>query len=337
MDLLLDNEEKWKAIPDCFPYEVSDQGRIRNSSSGLIRKLSQKAEYIQVRLLVNKKGVYRSVHKLVAEQFLPPPTDKRKKLVNHKNGNKKDNRAENLEWVSQSENKLHAIHVLGKNKGCERAVIQCDLEDKEIQTFNSLIKAADELKLESRRIGLACRESDEYGGFKWRYAEEKEAEIDLADWKPVPYNDNYLMSKSGQIYSKFSRKLMKIQRAESGYECVCISGGEKVVRKYIHILMAETFLNKPEGTVVNHKDGNKANNHLDNLECVSQSKNILEAVKAGKIAKRVVQCNPKTHESIREYSSIVEAARDHEISHSRISSVLTGEQKTAAKFFWKYA
>lgn len=335
----MDIEQKWLPIPDCPPYEASDQGNIRNSATGKIRKLSQKAEYIQVRLLVNKKEVYRSVHKVVAELFVPRPADPSKKLVNHKNGNKKDNRAENLEWTNQSENRLHAINVLGKNKGCQRSVIQHDLENNEIRTFTSLTEAANELKLNSDKIGTACKKSEEYGGFNWKYKDEYKNISDFSGWKDIPANDKYLISPMGQIYSKFNKRLRKIQLTENGYQCVCLSENKKVVRKYVHILMAETFLIKPEGEgvfVVNHKDGNKSNNVISNLEWVTQSKNILDAVKAGKIVKKVIQCDPDTHDEIREYNSIQEAADDHNISRTGVSQVLTARQKTAAGFFWKY-
>ena len=76
-------------------YEVSNQGRVRNAHTGLVYKGQQKHCY---------------VHNLVATAFVEGWREGLE--VNHKNGVKTDNRAENLEWVTSSENKQHASDVL---------------------------------------------------------------------------------------------------------------------------------------------------------------------------------------------------------------------------------
>ena len=63
------------------------------------------------------KRVY--IHRLVAKAFLPNPENKRD--VNHKNGNTKDNRLENLEWTTHRENTIHGRDVLGLFKNKDKA------------------------------------------------------------------------------------------------------------------------------------------------------------------------------------------------------------------------
>lgn len=62
-----------------------------------------------VGLRKNNKLKGASIHRLVAKAFIPNPENK--KTVNHKNGNKLDNRVQNLEWATQSENNLHCIRA----------------------------------------------------------------------------------------------------------------------------------------------------------------------------------------------------------------------------------
>lgn len=119
----MDNmEEVWRQIVGYENwYEVSNLGRVRSLDRIIIykngRKRKHKSKYLNssscykypivVLYSKNKLGKIFLIHRLVAEHFIPNPN--RKKTVNHKNGNKKDNRAENLEWSSYKENNIHAL------------------------------------------------------------------------------------------------------------------------------------------------------------------------------------------------------------------------------------
>ena len=94
-------------------YEVSNLGRVRNAHTGqIIKPYKQNRGYRLVKL--SYKGFQKDflIHRLVATAFVP---GWRKGLeVNHKNGIKTDNRAENLEWVTHIENHQHARDILLK-------------------------------------------------------------------------------------------------------------------------------------------------------------------------------------------------------------------------------
>lgn len=114
--------EVWKKIPNHPMYEVSSEGRVRSlertvmakNSWGQMRPRKYKSKILRPRkhtqgylrvTLTNQKDEF--VHRMVAIAFL----NKTAEFVNHKNGIKSDNRVDNLEWVTQSENNIHAFNL----------------------------------------------------------------------------------------------------------------------------------------------------------------------------------------------------------------------------------
>jgi hypothetical protein len=111
------SEIQWRDIPGQPGYQASACGQIRSLErrivfkdgrsrvfpSVILRQSNHSAGYLNVGLGANNS---RTAHTLVAAAFLG---ERENMWVNHKNGNKKDNRIENLEWVSPSDNQRHAV------------------------------------------------------------------------------------------------------------------------------------------------------------------------------------------------------------------------------------
>ena len=99
------NIEKWKQIPN-LPYEISSLGKIRNLQGKVLKTYIQNSGYEQIKINYQGLHIHKSIHRLVAEAFIPNLLNK--EYVNHIDGNKLNNTVDNLEWCTNSENILHA-------------------------------------------------------------------------------------------------------------------------------------------------------------------------------------------------------------------------------------
>lgn len=92
--------------------------------------------------------------------------------------------------------------------------------------------------------------------------------------KLIPNYENYWIFDNGDVYNENTKQILKGSIGEHGYRYYRLSKDNKKKMFYGHRLVAEAFLDNPNDLpVVNHKDGNKLNNNVDNLEWVSYSDN----------------------------------------------------------------
>lgn len=262
-------DEIWKAVN--VPvysdvYEVSTLGRVRRRDKNVLKSAIRAAGYLGVSL--SNKGVCTtySVHRIVALTFLDKPSDKN--TVNHKNGNKQDNRMQNLEWCSEKDNVHHALET-SLTKPSKRAVEQWDYKGEILlNTFPSIREAERVTGVGNRLISQVCRNQKPTAhGYRWKYTNGFEyilpESVDGVIIQTYPF---YKVTRDGKIYSiKAKRFLVANQSGDYLYVKLCNKSENK--DWLVHVLVAQAFLGS-NYRQIKHVNGNKKDNRVENLELV---------------------------------------------------------------------
>ena len=156
-------------------------------------------------------------------------------------------------------------------------------------------------------------------------------------WKVIIGFPNYSVSDDGRVKNNKTDKILTPYPDSNGYLSVCLCRDGERSTKRIHRLVAETFIPNPLGLhEINHKDGNKSNNHKSNLEYCTRSYNMLHSYRTlGKkphsIDRKAVLCV----ETSTVYPTVEAAAKAVGRSSMAIRKCLYGWTKTAAGCHWR--
>ena len=163
----------WKMLDRNNHYLVSDLGEVYSLRRNklLSPKLNHDG-YLRIQLYDRGSCEFVSIHRLIAETFIPNPN--KKPFVNHIDGNKQNNCVKNLEWCTQQENIIHAwktgLSKGRKNKGGV-AVRQLTREGEFIREFPSLMEVERTLGISHVNVSYASRHGGTSGGYKWEVVE----------------------------------------------------------------------------------------------------------------------------------------------------------------------
>lgn len=165
----------YKKILNFSRYLVGEDGHVYLKANFTpMKEQMTNAGYLRV-TLVNDSGEAKTinVHRLVAQEFCP--NEEELPEVNHINGIKTDNRADNLEWVSRADNLKHAYESgLMPNDASPKKVTATNMETGEQMEFPSIYKAARFFGISQGNICMCCKGLRPYAnGYYWDYLEEE--------------------------------------------------------------------------------------------------------------------------------------------------------------------
>lgn len=161
-------------------------------------------------------------------------------------------------------------------------------------------------------------------------------------WRPIDGHPNYAVSENGDVKNKKTGRILKPVLTKNGYLRVTLDG--KLIR--VHRIVALAFLgNENNYPQINHKDGNKQNNNVENLEWCTASENIRHAHLTG--LKKINYAGIKQPRKINQftldgrmiatYDSLMDIQRKYGYDNSSITKVCKGKQLTAYGYKWRYA
>lgn len=165
----------------------------------------------------------------------------------------------------------------------------------------------------------------------------KEKEI----WEKIDGFENYEVSTLGRVRS--CRTILKQYTTTQGYKIVNLSKKGKHYTRFIHRLVAQTFIpNLFDCREVDHINADTGDNRVENLRWVSSSENkhfrFFGKTKRMRPAHRkgVLQIDVTTGETVKYFRTVVLAAQTMNVHQQSIKDVCKGKNKTAAGYFWKY-
>lgn len=159
------------------------------------------------------------------------------------------------------------------------------------------------------------------------------------EWRLIENSGNYEVSNYGEVRNKTTHRILQTSLM-GGYLALSLYINDKKEILRIHRLVAIYFLECPDETyIVNHKDGNKTNNNVENLEWVSRSENAKHSFRLGLNKGKKIKVSKYTLDDVfvGEYDSPADAEKETGIFQTHISGVCRGDRKTAGGYIWRYS
>jgi len=320
--------------------EVSSHGRFRNRFGCISLGSLTSSGYFRVGI----DGNSFFVHRLVAFAFLGPPPAENRWIVNHRDNNPSNNRLENLEYVSRSQNMLHS-YTNSSRGTASKQVMWRTMGSQSWTISSSCTVASRQLGVSRASVSRCCQQKGSINGFELRFVSDGDRTIQpQEEWRPMldPRSGEIvpgkMVSSLGRVRSK-NGYVSQGYLERTGYFTTYISGF-KSRNELVHRLVACAFLQPPDSpsrVQVNHRDGNKENNAVQNLEYVSASENVAHRYAIGdrkaRSAGRPVESRLYgTGNAWHPHSSMAAAAKMLGLHCSGISACINGRTRRTGAY-----
>ena len=258
-------------------WQVSSEGRCCNTRGNISYGTLRGSGYRSVGI----SGQNFLVHRLVKLSFHGPPPNKLAWQVHHVDGDPSNNRLENLEYITNQENVKQSFD--NPSRGCggakqSKPVTWRALGSQSWIMCESVIQAAKQLGMSSGFVGKCCRGVSSSRQFEIQFA-EVEDELPGEEWRQMqdPRSGEELPRRMVSSFGRLRFANGRVSRGHQRKEGYFVCDMSQLPNQLVHRLVARAFLGDPpssQHTQINHKDGNKGNNAVDNLEYVTPQGNI---------------------------------------------------------------
>lgn len=326
----MDPKLLWKRIPGPYSkYRISVNGDVYSLHSRRLLFQKKMGNYMAVNLTDDNKkyGTYR-INRCVAMAFIPNPNDL--PIVDHINKDCLDNNVNNLRWVS------HSLSASNKGKMVMKgnAVNQYALDGHFIKRHISFAAAGRDIGAKAQTLRRASNSKTHiYDGYMW-IAEVIPTLLEHEEWKAVNYpqlSKKIHVSNMGRV--KKGTRIFQPTKEPNGYvriNLLCINGKKRMFP--VHRLVAYTFLG-PRELTVNHKNQDRADNRLSNLEYATSREQVLHSYASGTrksgghASRKAILLLDGDGDILVRYDSVKDAAKATGCSRHNISGVCNGVYK----------
>lgn len=262
-------------------WHISSYGRFCNKVGHVSLGCLLASGYRSIRLAAQNW----LVHRVVKLTFDGLPKDPNMWLVHHRDGNKENNRLDNLDFVNSSLNVQHSYANPSRRFGGPKMWKPVEWRPVGSQDWRecpSVTVAAQQFGVAACTMSRWCRSKHVRNGFEFRLQDIKQDALPGEEWRTIR-DPATGMELPGRMVSSHGRVMLlhgfvyRGYMEEQGYFQTSITSNGISTKQSVHRLVASTFLGPPKtkrAIYINHKDGDKGNNAVQNLEYVTHAENV---------------------------------------------------------------